>query len=314
MMMTVSRNIRLVVLALLASQNYAYIPTSLHIHNVGRPLPTFQSTSPIKGPCNYNHRKLVTHSKARVSSTGLGFNLASLSDVAKLSAPAGSLFVLAFIILVHETGHALVMHRLGIPFSPMVFIPFIGASVAMQRNPQDAYEEALVALGGPALGSLGALAVAGVAHMNQSQLLFALADFGFMINLFNLMPLGMMDGGRICGAISPYSGLVGLGMGGTLIWFGHISNPIFYLIFFAGGYQTVMRLWKPDESLPRNYYLLSNKQKGAIAGAYFGLVGGLIGAMAINERYKKSPEQLMYERERQYRSIRTADYEYRFRD
>jgi len=212
------------------------------------------------------------------------------------------------LILVHESGHALVMRHLGIPFSPMVFIPFVGASVAMERNPLDAYEEALVALGGPALGSLGALAVAGVAHMNGSQLLFALADFGFMINLFNLMPLGMMDGGRICGAISPYSGLVGLGMGGSLIWFGHITNPIFYLIMLAGGYQTVMRLWRPDESLPRNYYLLTRKQKGAIAGAYFGLVGGLIGAMAINERYKKSPEQLMYEREKRYYQ------EYRFRD
>jgi Zn-dependent protease len=207
------------------------------------------------------------------------------------------------LILVHESGHALVMRHLGIPFSPMVFIPFVGASVAMERNPHDAYEEALVALGGPVLGSMGALAVAGMAHLNDSQLLFALADFGFMINLFNLMPLGMMDGGRICGAISPYSGLIGLGMGGSLIWYGHITNPIFYLIMIAGGYQTVMRLWKPDESLPRNYYRLSTRQKGVVAGAYFGLVGSLIAAMAINERYKKSPEQLMYERERKQLSL-----------
>ena len=218
------------------------------------------------------------------------------------------------LILIHESGHALVMRHLGIPFSPMVFIPFVGASVAMERNPQDAFEEALVAMGGPALGSMGALAVAGVAHMNGSQLLFALADFGFMINLFNLMPLGMMDGGRICGAISPYSGIVGLFMGGTLIWFNHISNPIFYLIMLAGGYQTVMRFWKPDETLPRNYYLLTNRQKGAIAGGYFGLVGGLIMAMTVNERYKKSPEQLMYEREKKYLSFRNGDNEYRFRD
>ncbi len=100
------------------------------------------------------------------------------------------------LILVHESGHALVMKKLGIPFSPMVFVPFMGAAVAMRKRPKDAYEEALVAFGGPVLGSVGALGFAGAAHVMDSPLLFALAYFGFMINLFNLIPLGMMDGGE----------------------------------------------------------------------------------------------------------------------
>lgn len=100
------------------------------------------------------------------------------------------------LILIHESGHALVMKKLGIPFSPMVFVPFMGAAVAMKQRPKDAYEEALVAFGGPILGSVGALGFAGAAHVTGSPLLFALADFGFMINLFNLIPLGMMDGGE----------------------------------------------------------------------------------------------------------------------
>ena len=100
------------------------------------------------------------------------------------------------LILVHESGHALVMKKLGIPFPPMVFVPFMGAAVAMKQRPKDAYEEALVAFGGPILGSVGALGFAGAAHATGSPLLFALADFGFMINLFNLIPLGMMDGGE----------------------------------------------------------------------------------------------------------------------
>ena len=100
------------------------------------------------------------------------------------------------LILIHESGHALVMKSLGIPFSPMVFVPFMGAAVAMKKRPKDAYEEALVAFGGPVLGSIGALGFAGAAQLMDSPLLFALADFGFMINLFNLIPLGMMDGGK----------------------------------------------------------------------------------------------------------------------
>eukprot|EP00569_Conticribra_weissflogii_P015295 CAMPEP_0171391798 /NCGR_PEP_ID=MMETSP0880-20121228/1519_1 /TAXON_ID=67004 /ORGANISM="Thalassiosira weissflogii, Strain CCMP1336" /LENGTH=207 /DNA_ID=CAMNT_0011904541 /DNA_START=300 /DNA_END=919 /DNA_ORIENTATION=- len=115
------------------------------------------------------------------------------------------------LILIHESGHALVMKRMGIPFSPMVFVPFMGAAVAMKKQPRDAYQEALVAFGGPVLGSLGALGFAGAGQATGSDLLIALADFGFMINLFNMIPLGMMDGGRICGAVSPYAGLVGLG-------------------------------------------------------------------------------------------------------
>ena len=45
------------------------------------------------------------------------------------------------LILIHESGHALVMKKLGIPFSPMVFVPFMGAAVAMRKRPKDAYEE-----------------------------------------------------------------------------------------------------------------------------------------------------------------------------
>lgn len=196
------------------------------------------------------------------------------------------------LILVHESGHALVMKKLGIPFSPMVFVPFMGAAVAMRKRPKDAYEEALVAFGGPVLGSVGALGFAGAAHVMDSPLLFALADFGFMINLFNLIPLGMMDGGRICGAISPYAGLVGLGIGGTAAYSGMISNPIFYLILLGGGYETFMRFYDPLGHAPPNYYRITTAQRAAITGGYFGLVGALFAAMAWNREYMMTPEQL----------------------
>lgn len=196
------------------------------------------------------------------------------------------------LILIHESGHALTMKKLGIPFSPMVFIPFMGAAVAMKKHPKDAYQDALVAFGGPVLGSVGALGFAGAAHAMDSPLLFALADFGFMVNLFNLIPLGMMDGGRICGAISPYAGLVGLGVGGTMAYQGMISNPIFYLILLGGGYETFMRFYDPAGHRPPNYYKITNGQRAAITAGYFGLAGALFTAMAWNREYMISPEQL----------------------
>lgn len=200
------------------------------------------------------------------------------------------------LVTVHEAGHALMMLRLGVPFSPMVMIPFVGAMIAMQRQPRDAWEDALVAFGGPALGSLGAGVVAVAAHSTESQLLYALADFGFMINLFNLLPIGSMDGGRIVGALSPYAGVAGLGLGGWMAYQGLIHNPIFYLILLSGGYETFMRFYDPTR-LPPGFYRITPAQRGAVTVGYFGLVAALIAAMGANQRYRKSPEQLMRERQ-----------------
>lgn len=201
------------------------------------------------------------------------------------------------LIFVHETGHAIVMHNRGIPFKPAVFIPFMGAVIATKQLPRDAWEDALIAAGGPALGSIGAGVVAIAAHQTNSQLLFALADFGFMINLFNLMPIGSMDGGRIAGAISPYAGVVGLGMGGFLAYQGVIYNPLFYLIMLAGGYETFMRFYNPHASTPPNYYKISSVQRGMITTGYFSLIACLLTAMAVNHNYQKPPEVLIRERE-----------------
>ena len=200
------------------------------------------------------------------------------------------------LILVHESGHALVMRKLGIPFSPMVFVPFIGAAVQMKRLPRDAYDEALVAFGGPVLGSVGACAVGAAGLALDSNLLIALADFGFMINLFNLLPIGMMDGGRICGALSRWSGVAGLGIGGGLIYAGAISNPIFYLVMVAGGWDTFQKFYNPAGHLPKNYYAITAGQRATITAGYFGLVAALIGAMSVSSSLKKSPEELVRER------------------
>lgn len=202
------------------------------------------------------------------------------------------------LILVHEVGHAAVMHHRGIPFSPMVFVPFMGAAIAMKDRPRDAWEDALVAFGGPVLGSLGALGVAAAGHATQSQLLIALADFGFMVNLFNLLPIGSMDGGRIAGALSPYMGVAGLGLGGGLAYTGAIQNPVFYLILLAGGYDTFQRFYNPAAHMPSpNYYNITPLQRAAVGLGYAGLIGGLALAMDVNGRYKKPPEVLMRERE-----------------
>jgi Zn-dependent protease len=200
------------------------------------------------------------------------------------------------LILVHEIGHAIVMNMKGVPFSPMVFIPFMGAVIATKELPRDAWDDALIAFGGPVLGSLGAGAVGLAGHATDSQLLIALADFGLMINLFNMLPLGSMDGGRIAGALSPYMSVAGVGMGAGLAYTGAIQNPIFYLILLSGGYQSFQRFYNPG-AMPPNYYAITPAQRATLGLGYIGLVSALALAMDLNGRYKKSPEVLKQEYE-----------------
>lgn len=201
------------------------------------------------------------------------------------------------LIAIHEAGHALVLHQKGIPFSPAVFIPFMGAVIATKQMPRDAWEDAVVGYGGPALGSLGAGVCAVAAHATDSQLLFALSDFGFMVNLFNLLPIGSLDGGRITGAISPWIGVGGIGLGTYLAFIGAVSNPIFYLVLMTGGYETFMRLYDPINHIPPGYYNVSMNQRATMTVGYFGLIAALITAMHINNQSRKPPEVLVREAE-----------------
>jgi Zn-dependent protease len=155
----------------------------------------------------------------------------------------------------------------------------------------------VIALGGPVLGTAGAAALGLAGHTWDSQLLIALADFGFMINLFNLMPIGQLDGGRIGAAISPLFGVAGLGAGGYMLYAGMVSNPIFYLVMAGGAYTTTSRLlgWDAD-SKPKNYYKIAYGEQASLFALYAGLIATAMYAMRENNKRRKTPRQLEAER------------------
>jgi len=121
-------------------------------------------------------------------------------------------FAVGFVVLiwVHEMGHVLQLKREGIKASAPMFIPFLGAFVAMKEMPKNALAEARVGLAGPVLGTLGGLAVLGLYAWTQNPLFLGLAYFNFFINLINLAPMLPLDGGRAMGAMSPVFSLLGL--------------------------------------------------------------------------------------------------------
>jgi len=104
------------------------------------------------------------------------------------------------LILVHEMGHFIVAKAQGLDVTLPTFIPFFGAYVMVKNQTQDPLRNAVVALAGPAVGSIGALAFWFAADVKGSDLLYALAYTGFLLNLFNLIPVGFLDGGAVARA------------------------------------------------------------------------------------------------------------------
>ncbi|WP_270169624.1 site-2 protease family protein [Paenibacillus sp. SYP-B4298] len=153
-------------------------------------------------------------------------------------------FAVGFVllILVHELGHVWAAKRKGLPVSAPLFIPFIGALITMKRHPKDAATEAYIALGGPLLGTLGAMAVYIAGVVLDNPLLFVLANVGFLINLFNLLPIHPLDGGRIATAVSRWLWVVGL-VGGAIVLVYRFSFLMFLIwSYFAWNlYRTYIK-------------------------------------------------------------------------
>jgi Zn-dependent protease len=106
--------------------------------------------------------------------------------------PFGVGFVL--MILVHELGHFVEARRQGLHPALPVFVPFMGAYVAIKDSFFDPIRNTLVALAGPLAGGLAAVAAWGLGEAYDSNLLRALAYTGFLLNLVNLAPVWIFDG------------------------------------------------------------------------------------------------------------------------
>lgn len=101
------------------------------------------------------------------------------------------------LILAHELGHYLEAKREGLDPQLPVFIPFLGAYVALRNMRFDPWVNARVSLAGPVAGGLAAVGCLAVAYAIDSDLMRALAYAGFLLNLINLVPVGFLDGGHV---------------------------------------------------------------------------------------------------------------------
>ncbi|HEU6444771.1 MAG TPA: site-2 protease family protein [Gaiellaceae bacterium] len=181
---------------------------------------------------------------------------------------------LVLLLFVHELGHYLEARRQGLNVSAPMFIPFLGAAILLRENPQNAWREALVAFGGPIVGTLGAAVVWFVGEQQNSEFLLALAFTGFFLNLFNLLPVVPLDGGRIAAAIHPAIWLVGfVALVGLLFL---APNPLLIIIVVIVGFELYRRWQERGTPQAHAYYEIKPWQRVASAVGYFALAALLV--------------------------------------
>ena len=186
---------------------------------------------------------------------------------------------IVLLILVHEMGHVVELRRQGVPASAPLFIPFLGAFVNMRGSPRSAYQEALSGLAGPLIGTAASVVIAFWANATGSKFLMALAFFGFFVNLFNLLPVLPLDGGRAAAALHPALWLLGLV---ALLAFEFIyPSPVIPIVLILGGIE-LWRRWRYRNSpASRAYNALLPQQRFAIGAFYVALVAvTIVGAHA----------------------------------
>jgi Zn-dependent protease len=213
---------------------------------------------------------LILLPKAKILTT----SATMLVSIAAYSLIWGWKFAVGFVLLllVHEMGHVIQLRREGIEASAPMFIPFLGAAVMAKSLGDDATAEARVGLAGPILGTLGALALLPLAINTHDDFWYALVFTGLFLNLFNLLPVVPLDGGRAMAALSPKFWFAGLG-GLALLTFTY-PNPILVLILLLGAYETYRR-WKERKAGGEEimaFYRVKPAHRWAIAAVYIGLI------------------------------------------
>src|SRR5437588_5618908 len=184
---------------------------------------------------------------------------------------------IVLLILIHESGHVVVARVMGMPVTLPVMIPFLGAFVSMKQPPRTAAHESVMAIGGPILGTIAAgLCYLGYLAMPDSstgQLLRALAYFGFLINLFNLIPLTPLDGGRVTSLLPNWFNVAGLAIAAGLLLFGNFRSPVLFLVLIFGAFSTFQRF--RSTVLNPAYYAVDARTKLVIGLLYLGLLFAL---------------------------------------
>jgi Zn-dependent protease len=188
----------------------------------------------------------------------------------------GSSFAIGFLamLLIHEMGHYVAARQRGLDVGLPAFIPFVGAWINLRENPHDSETEAYVAYAGPFVGSVAAFAAFYEATISGDDLWMALAYSGFMLNLFNMLPISPLDGGRITQVLSPRIWLLGAPMMAAMFFYR--PSPMLVLIGVMC-VPSLLAAWRydPNSAEAMAYRDMPDTKRYEYMLMYFGLTAFL---------------------------------------
>jgi len=139
------------------------------------------------------------------------------------------------LILIHEMGHYIEIKRRGLPADMPVFLPGLGAFVRWQAMGIPIETRAYISLAGPFAGFLASVACALIWNQTHDTLWAALTYSGAWLNLLNLMPVWMLDGGQAVLALGKGERFLLL-MACLGLWL-LLNEKLFLLVALGAGYQ-----------------------------------------------------------------------------
>lgn len=188
----------------------------------------------------------------------------------------GTRFAVGFVVLllIHEMGHYIAARQRGLAVGLPAFIPFVGAWINLREQPRDAETEAYVAYAGPFVGTLAAVAAFYHGFSTGDDFWMALAYTGFVLNLFNMLPISPLDGGRITQVLSPRIWLLGAPL--LVALFLYRPSPMLVLVGLMA-LPSLMAAWRYDPRSPEAlaYRGLANATRYGYMALYFGLTAFL---------------------------------------
>jgi Zn-dependent protease len=204
-----------------------------------------------------------------------------LVSVAAYGSIWGFSFAAGFVVLllVHELGHVIALRREGIKASAPMFIPFVGAVISARSLGDNALAEARVGLAGPLLGSVGSAASIALWQITGNDYWQALGFTGCFLNLFNLLPVVPLDGGRAMAAMTPWMWFVGFGAMVVLAF--TFPNPIIWIIVLFAAFETYKRwqLLRRGGQQQQEYYRVRTLDRFLVAAVYLSLIALLVAGM-----------------------------------
>ncbi len=187
--------------------------------------------------------------------------------------------------LVHELGHVYELRRQGLKTSAVVLVPFLGAATIWRSEQPDPIKRAEIAIAGPVAGTIAATVAFVLYGTTHSPVLLFWAYFGFFLNLLNLIPFSMLDGGAILAPASKWFQVLGLAALIGLVFFAPVS-PILLVVIVLG----LPGLYERFRNQALDAYLTSGpvSARYALAGVWLAIVVLLSYAFFLTEGMLRS--------------------------